>query len=388
MKKKEQNKISEWNVVIASHIYATGPALDLEEYLKKKVKSLLFIGHPFADRPDKRSFYRSYIRGELIKNNKSLTWRIPGLFFHVKDAFYTIWWVMTNRGKVNLFIGSDNFMGYLGIILKKIGKVDQVILYTIDYMPQRFNNPVLNSLYHYFDSQCLRHCSIIWNVSAKIEEGRAEKTKNIRNAARQIVVPLGMWFDRVPKLSVDQKEKNTIVFMGHILEKQGLDMFVRSLPSISKEIKGVRCVVIGSGPYLQNLKKLASKLKVSKLIDFKGYVEDHHDVEKMLAKSTIAIAPYKPEPDSFTYFADPGKIKNYLAAGLPVVVTDVPPIAKTLELEMCGVICKYDASDISKKVTYLLKDKRKLSLYSDNAIKFARQFDWNVVFDKALQESI
>ena len=119
-----------------------------------------------------------------------------------------------------------------------------------------------------------------------------------------------------------------------------------------------------------------------------GYIKDHKDVEKILSKSTVAVATYKPDPESFTYFADPGKIKNYLACGLPVFLTDVPSIAKKLEKEKCGIICSYNEVDVGKKIINLLSDKKKLDLYSTNAKKFAKDFDWNIIFEKALKLSI
>ena len=35
-------------------------------------------------------------------------------------------------------------------------------------------------------------------------------------------------------------------------------------------------------------------------------------------RSSVALAPYAPDPDSFTRFADPSKLKSYAAAGLPM----------------------------------------------------------------------
>src|SRR5450755_4442805 len=54
----------------------------------------------------------------------------------------------------------------------------------------------------------------------------------------------------------------------------------------------------------------------------------------LIAGSSIALAPYRATADNFTRFADPSKVKGYLAAGLPTLVTDVPPNAR--ELERCG----------------------------------------------------
>lgn len=389
MKQTLFKRLKQLNVAIVSHIFATGPALDLEEYLKDKTGSLLFIGHPFVYRKEISSFYRYYQGGQLKRKHKAYPWKLPEGLLYFKDAFFTLWWVLRQKKKIDFYIGSDNFSAFFGLVLKRLGKTENVILYTVDYFPKRFSNPIFNSLYHFFDKQCLIHCRVIWNVSARIAKAREDfKILKEEEYKPQIVVPLGMWYDRIPKVSVENKDKYTVVFMGHILEKQGLDVAINALPVIAKKIPQVKLIIIGTGPYEEELKLLAKRIKIDKRIEFLGYIEKHEDVEKRLAQSTVAIAPYKPDPESFTYFADPGKIKNYLAAGLPVVLTDVPAIAKEIETKEAGIICDYKPAAFAQSIITLLTDRKKLRKFSKNATRYAESFDWNTVFYKALRASL
>ena len=221
-----ENKLLGGSVVVASHIYATGPALELEEYLINKTKGLLFIGHPFAYRKNRNSFFRRYRRGKLIAENESWGNNLLPVMFYFRDAFLTFWWVLRAEEKVDIFIGSDNFLAFVGLLLKRVGKVKRVVLYTIDYVPRRFSNPILNYLYHFFDRRCMRECVAVWNVSKKIGEARKEE-RGIggRGWAKQIVVPLGVWYERIRFLSFEKKRPYRLVFMGHLLEKQGLWFF-------------------------------------------------------------------------------------------------------------------------------------------------------------------
>ncbi len=388
MNKFLQKKLKNLNIVIATHVFADGPALFLEEYLRSRVNSLMFIGHPFAGKKDATSFYRYYLNEKTLEH-KAKVWKLLPMLIHFKDALYTFWWIIKLRKKFDIYIGSDNFTAYMGLILKNLGYVEDVILYTIDFVPKRFESPILNFAYHYFDRQCLKRCKIVWNVSEKIAEGR-EKFSNLKreNCVSQIVVPLGVWYDRIPRQSFEKRSKNTIVFMGHILEKQGLDVVVGAMPMIISKIHDAKLKIIGTGPYMDNLKKLVRKLKIEKCVKFLGYIESHKKVEVILSESTIAVATYKPDPNSFTYFADPGKIKNYLGAGLPVILTNVPPIAKEVMLKKCALICKYDQEDVSEKIVSLLRDLKKLKVFGENAARYAKQFDWNIIFTNALERSL
>lgn len=389
MNGKLEKILKKSKIIIVAHIYATGPALELEEFLKSKVENLLFIGHPFFFTKDNRSFLNFYNEGEKTRNLKSFQLTLPEILIFVKEALLTIYWTVKFANKSDLFIGSDNFCAYIGLILKKFGIVKNVILYTIDYVPVRFRNPLLNWLYHYFDRQCLEKCLIVWNVSDQITKAR-EKYKAViqGKSAAQITVPLGVWYDRIPKLTYSQKQKNTIVFMGHLLDKQGLQVVIEALEKISKKIPDITLIIVGTGPFEKNLKRIVRLNKVEKHVKFMGYVESHEEVEKILCKATLGLATYKPDPASFTYFSDPGKIKNYLAAGLPVIVTDVPQIARVINKRKCGILTEYNRDVVAENIISLLLNRDKLIKYSDNARKFARNYDWNKVFSGALIKSL
>lgn len=389
MKKSLEKKLKKLNVAIVAHIFATGPALELEQYLTYKVSSLIFIGHPFAYKKDVASFRRIYNKGQLMDSSKASLIKLPGILIYFKDFVLTLLWVLQFGKQIDVYVGSDGFSAYLGIFLKKIGRVRQVVLYTIDFMPKRFGNPILNWIYHYFDEQCLKKCKVVWNLSDKMAQGREEYMKTKRDRfVPQLTIPLGIWDKRIPKLSFEKKSRYQLVFMGHLLKKQGLDIVIDSLPLVLKKLPKTKLLIIGTGEYEQALEVKIRKLKVEKNVKFSGYVEKHEDLEKMLAESMVAVATYKPDPESFTYFADPGKIKNYLSAGLPVILTDVPPIAKEIAAKKCAVIINYNPQSFAGAVIKLLSTPRLLKVYSNNAVKYAKNFDWENIFPKALEETL
>ncbi|MEK7188383.1 MAG: hypothetical protein AAB685_00840, partial [Patescibacteria group bacterium] len=241
MKEDLVKKLRKLNFVIVSHVLVTGPAIELEEFLKDKVNSLIFIGHPFGFRKDIRSFYRLYASGDLEEEKFTYPWKFPQILTFIKEAIYTLMWILTTKEKWNIYIGSDNYSAYLGILLKKLGKVKDVILYTIDYVPNRFGNPFLNFLYRYFDRACLRKCKVIWNVSDRIIEAREKYERVSReDSVAQITVPLGIWYDRIPKVPLAERDNNTLVFLGTVLEKQGLEIVIKALPVIFQKLPEVK----------------------------------------------------------------------------------------------------------------------------------------------------
>ncbi len=376
------------DVVISSHVSASGPALDLEEYLKNKTGSLLFIGHPFSIMEGKPSFYRTYKQGKLLREHHGLNLKLPGVFTYLKEAVSTVLWVLGKTDKVDLYIGSDGLLAYLGLFLKRLGRAKKVVFYTIDYVPKRFTNSFLNKLYHFFDSQCAKKADMVWNLSEKIVEARIKHELKRDRLATNIVVPVGIWLKRTQRHRKVQKEKDRIVFLGHLIKKQGLQVVIDAITKVSKKFPGVHLYAIGTGPYEQDLRRRVKKNNLQNQVSFLGFIKNHKKIEEELAKSTLSVATYEPAPDSFTYFTDPGKIKSYLAAGLPVILTDVPPIAKQLAKKRCGLIARYNVDSVARKIEELLGNRSKLDSYSANAVQYAVNFDWNKIFAEALGKTL
>lgn len=373
------------NIIIVSHVLTSVPAADLEEYfLKRKIKNLFFIGHPLfyrADRPG--SHYRIYKNGSLSKTKVFKPIRLPSFIQYAVDTITTIIWVLLSNKKWDLIISLDNLNTIAALFLKKIGLVKKVVYYTIDFTPKRFNNNLLNNIYHYLDKFCVENADMTWNVSPRMAEGR-EKIRGMNRGIynKQVTVPIGIWFGRFKKLPFNKKNKNTLVYAGGLSPHQGIQLVLDAVPIIIKSIPDFKFIIIGMGDYETELKKKIVSLKIQEYINFLGYIEKHEDVEKILSNCRIAVAMYSKELSKWSYYADPSKIKTYLASGLPVITTNLTHIASDLEKRECGMVISYNKAELAKAIIELFKNEKKYISYRQNAINFAEEFDWNAIFDK------
>ncbi len=378
--------------MLATHYYATGPALDLEAYLQPATDELLFIAHPlFAGGGP--SYVRHYVSGRLTQTSEKPP---PGPFLppplagegrgggplrYLSEVWRTLRWV---DGTWDLFIAGDPLLALAGLWLRRRRRVRRLVLYSIDYSPRRFSNPVLNRVYHLIDRLAAQHADVVWNVSSAIETAR--RARDGRAAAPQVVVPLGTYYDRIPRSS-SAPPAPRLAFLGHLLEKQGLQLVIEALPSIRRRLPAVTLLVLGDGPYRAALERQSADLGVGQAVEFAGFIDDHREVERRLAACTLGVAPYVPDPDSFTRFADPGKIKTYLACGLPVVLTDVPPIARLLEERGAGRIVAYEAAAAAETIIEYLSDRQLLERARAAAIELGAEYAWDRVFAAAFLSS-
>jgi glycosyltransferase involved in cell wall biosynthesis len=191
---------------------------------------------------------------------------------------------------------------------------------------------------------------------------------------------MGAWIDRVPTTQPDGFGRRRIVFLGHLVPRQGVAMLLDALTSLGD----MEADVIGTGPLETELREHARRARIP--VTFHGYVADHREVEELLSRSSVAVAPYAETDETFTRYADPGKLKAYLAAGLPIVLTDVPPNARELASEAGAEVVADDPAALADAISRALASPELWQVRRESALAYAARFDWEVLLGDLLAE--
>jgi glycosyltransferase involved in cell wall biosynthesis len=263
-----------------------------------------------------------------------------------------------------------------------------VVLWSVDYTPDRFGpDRFLTRLYDRVDRFCCRHADARVELSEAALRAREDRHGLRRNeAAPAHVVPMGAWLDRVPTTAADSCRRRRVVFLGHLVAGKGVEKVVEALALLAAQGEDVTADLIGGGPEEPATRKKVGELGLTDRIRVRGFVPDHREVEGILAESSLALAPYAPEAETHTRWADPGKLKAYLAAGLPIVVTDVPPNAQELARDAGAELARYDAAAFADAISRGLGDEEEWRRRRSAALAYARRFDWNLLLSRALAD--
>lgn len=372
---------------MATHVWADGASQAYKKYLLSfKELEILWITHPlFYDKRVLGNGFEFYKGGSLNQKKYTKIVKLPAPLNFIKDVIITIYYSIKFGNQFELFIGFNNLNAFAGLFLRKIGVVKKVVYHVTDFVPKRFENNLLNSIYHSIESICARYADETWNLSLRMVEAR-QKYKNINpnDCGIQKEIPMGIWLDSVKKVPWENVKKSQLVFMGHLLKKQGVQYVIQAIPYILEKIPDFHFLVIGGGDYKIELEKLVEESKIERCVSFTGYVDDHYKLELMVAESALAVALYEKGDfeRNWTYYTDPGKLKVYLGSGVPVLLTDVPHNAKDIEDNKCGKIIDIEPKSIAKAIISILEDGKKLKKYRENAVNYAAQYDWVKLLDK------
>lgn len=377
---------SKKRVVIVYHDSVFGPPHELRDYLRKKsADSVLCIGHAnryLENNPVKSSYYELYRRKVLVERHDSRIINLPEFLQYTKDFFQTIFWFLTKQKKADYFVGLGNLNAAAGLILRLFGLVDKVIYYVIDYVPKRYSNSIMNSLYHVIDYLCVRFCDFTWNYSEIMIKERSSKWHT--TFLNQQVVPNGIHIRKALIQPFSKIHPYELIFLGSLSKEQGVQLAIESMPGIVKKFPSARLYIIGQGYYRKMLEELVKKLHVSKYVDFLGYIADPVKVDKRLAFSSLGIAPYRVD-HTLVFHTEPGKIKRYLSCGVPVVMTHVGKISEEIINHHCGFITPYSVKEFSKIVMDYFSKINQMQKYRGNAVRYAAGYQWENIFNQAFK---
>jgi glycosyltransferase involved in cell wall biosynthesis len=368
-------RIEDSQFAVVANGFAEGPAQALRDFLLDKgAQRVTTIFHPLLREGDTRHVITEHKPGsEPLVRRLALPVRPP--------VTYPLDLVVPVRApRVDGWFGFNSLAASRGLLQRRLGRAGSVVYWCVDFVPDRFGRGPVTRAYDALDRLCSRGADARFELSQAALEGRDARHRIPKDElAPARVVPMGAWLDRVPTTPEDGHTRRRAVFLGHLVPRQGVGLFLDAL----ELLEGVEGHVIGRGPLEQELKSQAKRRKLP--VTFHGFVEEYEDVERLLADSSIAVAPYEPDPQSFSRFADPGKLKGYLAAGLPILLTDVPPNAKELAERGGAEIVEYSATQLAGAIRRLVDDPDEWSLRRETALRYARGFDWPVILAPALE---
>ena len=276
-----------------------------------------------------------------------------------------------------IWVGFNPLATNVGLLHRMLGRAKLVVHYSIDFTPDRFSNRLLNTIYRFLDRISAKYSDIHVELNDAMRVAREREYSFGQRRSRVLVIPMGT---RPTTSTVGiSRRPGQLVFLGSLEERMGVELLPFILEAVRQEVSTASLLVIGDGPYRLQLESVVYERGLGAHTSFCGYIESEDTVHELLRTSMLALAPYVPEPGNFSYYADPGKLKAYVSAGLPVVLTDVPPNARELKDAGLGFVSEFDAEQIARHSIDLLIDQSRWHNAHESALKYSREYSWHEV---------
>jgi len=174
---------------------------------------------------------------------------------------------------------------------------------------------------------------------------------------------------------------NRVVYVGGITAIRGAMEMVRAMEYLPQDLKA-RFVLAGSfSP--PELEQAVRSLKGWRHVDFLGW-RDRKSVSAILASSRVGVVVFYPEPNHME--AQPNKLFEYMAAGIPVVASNFPRWREIIEGAGCGLMVDpLDPRAIADAIQWLLvhpKEAEEMGKRGREAV--LEKYNWDKEAEKLL----
>lgn len=175
-------------------------------------------------------------------------------------------------------------------------------------------------------------------------------------------------------LSGTQKNPNyfEVLYQGQMYQGRGYEEFVKSAKFLDKNII---LVLRGYGSIENELKEIVRVENLQKRVRFDGPVEIK-DIVTKAAESQLGVVLTQPVNINFELTVS-NKLFEYLHAGIPVILSDVPEHRYLNDQFNFGIIVKdFSPIGIAKCINELSSNPIEYNLLKENAIKAAKLLCW------------
>jgi glycosyltransferase involved in cell wall biosynthesis len=195
-------------------------------------------------------------------------------------------------------------------------------------------------------------------IISKILNKKAIKIPNASNIGNFIDV----------EIDVTQKKKSLgiglnrpiVGSVGRLHEQKGFDVLLKAFQIIIKSYPHPLFVIAGDGPLFDELNKLAKDLGIQESIVFLG---SRSDVADVLKTYDIFVS-------SSRWEGLPGVVLESMAAGIPIVATDIPGTNEIIEDKINGLLVEPgNPEKLAEGILAMLSDRDVREKYATAAYK-------------------
>ena len=232
-----------------------------------------------------------------------------------------------------------------------------------------YKRPLMKAFWKYLERRVIGKADIVVTINHSIAE-ELEKRYGIKRpdvvmnvAKAEKIQPIDL------RRTFQLNNRFIIIYQGQLRPGQGV---LRALRAIS-EIDDCGLVIFGDGEYRGEIEKYVSDLRLGSRVKLAGMIPPD-----MLASHTAggdAGLLLMEDLAINNYLALPQKLFQYIEAGLPPIVTNLPELRTIVEADDLGLVMELAESDEDSKI---LKDflENKLANAKQNCKRIEGKYSW------------
>jgi len=184
---------------------------------------------------------------------------------------------------------------------------------------------------------------------------------------------LSIFLPREP--AAKSTERFVLCYPGTLNRHQGLDIAVRAMEKVRREVPGALLMIVGDGPERETLRRMINELGLDESVQLRGMVPIEQ-VAEIMASVDLGIVPKR--SNSFGNEAFSTKIMEFMAMGVPVVASETRVDRYYFNERLVRFFRSGDVDELAERIIELARDREARRELASNASLFIGSNSWDV----------
>ena len=211
----------------------------------------------------------------------------------------------------------------------------------------------------------IKYAYTVWNSIAKIDNDKyGTDFKVARNITSHVY--------KTPETDTNNTgTPKIILYQGALNEGRGLHQAILAM----KYVEGAKLVIAGDGSIKNELEKLITGANMQHKAELKGRLSIE-ELAKLTPKAYVGLSIEEDMGLNY-HFTLPNKLFDYIQAGVPVIVTNLPEMAAIVRHYGVGeVISSPEPEILAEAFNKALYDETVRKKWKKNLIKAGKELTW------------
>jgi glycosyltransferase involved in cell wall biosynthesis len=166
----------------------------------------------------------------------------------------------------------------------------------------------------------------------------------------------------------------TLVHHGSLVERYGADLAVQAVARLRDRIPQLRLRIYGDGDLRPRLVKLIEQLGLADRVYLSPGLVSLDELPPLLAGADVGLVPNRADP--FTDTILPTKLFEYLALGLPTIVTRTRTVLAHVPPDVVEYCAPDDVADLARAIERVWANPSRRQELKEGALAFSAAHRW------------
>ena len=182
----------------------------------------------------------------------------------------------------------------------------------------------------------------------------------------------GRFLPATPAASTNPALRAT--YVGLLGYSRGLEVAIRGIAAYREQGGTATLELYGTGKAESTLKSLTRDLRLEDVVRFHGWL-DNRDLPRVMTEADVCVVPHR--VCGHWQATIPNKLFDYMAAGKPVLVSDVKPMARVVGRTGAGLIVRdNDPADFGRCLALLANPALRVELGAHGRRAVESEYRW------------